>query len=247
MKDQDKLKFKALFGIDQALIPESIIISPFFSIKSAASFLKEKHNFKGMFFSGVRGLYKGKEIIYIKTGVGATLVHDCIAAIPQHLSAKIIFLGAVGAVNGLNIGDCVLVNKAFLAQEYFAGMNISLMQQSTCGYEPDVLLAKQCKALAQKQNVNLKKVDVMSLHSLWAEDEKLIAQLQEKNIDAVELECAVFYGTSKLKQKNSLALCVVSDHLEKKPFWSEFAISEQSCLKKSMQDLMQLALDCTTF
>ena len=247
MKNQDALKFKALFGVGQELVPESIIVSPFFSIKLFSALLKDKQSFKGMMFSGVRGLYKNKEIMFIKTGVGATLVHDCVLALSEAKVSKIIFLGAVGAVSELDVGDCVLIKKAFFDKEYCSSLRISLIESNENSYGPDVSLVDLCEKISQKNNFKLKPADIMSLHSIWNENDELVLNLKDKRIDAVELECSIFYGITKFLKQSSLALCFVSDHLINSPFWSEKSLSNQSSIKKNMQDLSRLALDLLIF
>ncbi|MCP4650566.1 MAG: hypothetical protein GY853_10880 [PVC group bacterium] len=244
MSQENKLKFKSLFGIVPEEFPDTLIISPFFSLKSFKSELENAENFKGMVFKGVVGAYKDKKIAFVNTGMGHTLVGDCVLAQQITNVSKIIFLGAVGAVNGLNVGDCVLVQKAFFDTEYYEKLGVFGQNKNEIKcFIPDPELVDKIDALAKEQKKEIKKIDVMSVHSFWNEDEVLVNKLKDASIHAVELECAIFYALSSLNQIKSLALCFVSDHVVRRPYWSDFSPAEQAGMRESREFMVKASLE----
>ncbi|MFH2137575.1 MAG: hypothetical protein ABII88_03590 [Candidatus Omnitrophota bacterium] len=245
MQEQDKLKFKGLFGIAPEEAGEAMIISPFFNMRFFKQQFKKHNAFKGMVFKGINGIYKNKKITYVNTGMGYTLVGDCVLAQEITNVKKIIFLGAVGSVDGLEVGDCVIVQKAFFEKEYYKKFGICGKEDSLeSGFFPDEFLVNNCEMLAREQKIAIKKVDVMSVHSFWEENAGLAHRLRQKNIQAVELECAGFYALAALSKIKALALCFVSDHIMNRPYWSDFSLSEKSKMLESTQSLVNLALEC---
>jgi len=124
MSEIEDKKFIKLFGITQDQIGDCIVLSPFFNPKLFASQVENPQYFKGMLFHGLSGTFKNKKITFIYTGMGQTLVADCVLAQDKNRIKAIIFLGAIGAVRDLEIADKVIIEQAFFDQTYYSKFGI---------------------------------------------------------------------------------------------------------------------------
>jgi len=244
MIKEDKLKFKKLFGTDYARLGQRLIISPFFSPKLFGVKLKNSKYFKGLIYKGVTGAYRGQTITFVNTGIGQTLVADSILAQDQDNICSVIFLGAVGAVNSLSVADLVLVKQACFDADYYQRLDMYFKNDlSVNNFKPNNKLAQLCSDFLSKQKINVKEINVISLNSLWQQDDNLIQRIQKKGIQAVDLECAFFYAMAKKKKIKALALCYVSDLLPTKPYWRDLSDVDRIQVQKSISDLIKAALD----
>ncbi|MFH1460034.1 MAG: hypothetical protein ABIG64_06660 [Candidatus Omnitrophota bacterium] len=240
-KNFSEKKFKTLFGIEKKEISHKIIISPFFNNKIFKEKLEEPKNFKGLLFYGINGMHKGEKISYINTGIGQEFVVDCVLGLANKKDCKIIFLGAVGAVKDLSFGECVYIEKAFFDITYYKKFGIGINDASLI-FKPDLNFADLSLRLAQRKGINLKNVSLISLHSLWDQNEDLIKNIKEKNIQTIDLECALFYAAAEKSQIKSIALCYVSDLILSRPFWQKFSPDERKKIQKCTACLTELAL-----
>jgi len=242
MSKTNVLKFKKLFGAEPESMSATLIISPFFSVKVFSAFLKKQAFFKGLVFKGVRGIYKNKPVTFIHTGMSAALVSDCVLAQDTRHTGKVIFLGAAGAVQGLNVGDCVIIKEAVLDIEYYRHYGFECRQEEEKNFFADKGLLEQSICAAREQNIELKPTRLMSVYSLWDQDGSFAQALGQKNIQAIDLECALFYAAAGRRNIKAAALCYISDHIIRKPFWSEFTLPERLAAKKSFLSIIRLAL-----
>ncbi len=243
MNKDDRLKFKKLFGLGDELLGNALIISPFLSPKFFKAEVKAEQSFKGLIYTGARGIYENKKVTFINTGIGHTLVGDCVLAQDPEKISTIIFLGAVGALNGLKIADCVFVKQAFFDTQYYEKFGMKWEDNpGAYSFGADDRLVDLCAELLKKEKAEIRQIDVVSLNSIWEEDESKVLALKKKNIQAVDLECAIFYAAAKSKKIKALGLCFVSDLLLSKPYWSNLSAPEQEKLKKSIKFLVKTAL-----
>ncbi|MBU0635389.1 MAG: hypothetical protein KKB82_06035 [Candidatus Omnitrophica bacterium] len=244
MKKEEKLKFKKLFGVESGQLGKSVIISPFLSPKLLTPYLKNTGYFKGLLFQGISGEYKGKRISFVRTGIGHTLVSDCLYAQDAAYVRRALFLGAVGAVKDFDIGRCVLVKEACFDIGFFERIDgVKHCFRPTRFYRADAALLKTAENMFKKQKDNTQPVRLSTLNSLLNQDEDLISELKARQIDAVDLECALFYAVAGDKKIPALALGYVSDQLISKPYWQERSINEQVQVKKSVFLIIRSALE----
>ncbi len=243
MKDAEEKKFKKLFGIGRDELGEVLLISPFFHVKLLASELKRKNFFKGMIFHGVNGFYKNKKITFVNTGMGQTLVADCILAQDAEKIKAVIFLGAVGAVKDLEIADTVVIKEAVFDTEYHRKFGINFKEGAQKKFYPDAQLLKYSLNTASEKNYHLKQVNVISIHSFWDQAEKRAEQLAKNGVQSVDLECALFYAAAREKKIKSIAFCFVSDNIVSRPFWGNFSVKERLAMKNKASEIVRLGLE----
>ncbi|MBU1087241.1 MAG: hypothetical protein KKD05_06960 [Candidatus Omnitrophica bacterium] len=236
-------KFIKLFGISYDELGECLVISPFFNPKLFASHVENPQYFRGMLFHGMSGTFKSKKLTFIYTGMGQTLVADCLLAQDKKRIKAIIFLGAVGAVRDLEIADKVIIEKAFFDVSYYSKLGIALGENSKKEFFPCERMMDASLKLAKEKNIFLKKANTLSIHTFIDQGFEIAENLYQSGVQSVDLECALFYAAAKIKQINALALCFVSDNILTKPFWSDFSLSEKTKIKNQMLELVKFSLE----
>lgn len=243
MTESERKKFKKLFGIAPECMGQALIISPFFNTKLLQAKLKNSEFFKGLVYKGVQGNYQGTQITFINTGIGQSLTVDCLLAQDSEKIKKIIFLGAVGAVRDLNFADMVLIDKAFYDANYYQKFGFNFNQKQIKNFSPGEKLIDLCFKVAQTQKYKLKKASLISVHTLWDQNDEMIQRIYDDNIQCLDLECALFYATAALKKIEAVALCYVSDLINAKPYWSDFSPRDCRLVKKNIANLVNIALE----
>jgi purine-nucleoside phosphorylase len=235
-------KFKRFFGVSRAELGETLIISPFFSTRLFTAYLKQAVSFKGMLYHGVSGMYENKKVSFVNTGMGQTLTADCVLAQDWEKNRAIIFLGAVGALAGFEIADNVLVQQAFFDTTYYEQFGIRCRRDNPEGFCPDSDLVDHCRKAAAEHKYDFKPVEVISVHTLWDQGEWKIDRFHQLGMQAIDLECALFYAAAAKKKIKALALCYVSDLLLKKPFWGDYSLQERLAMREALAKLVKIAL-----
>ena len=242
MNKKDRKKFEKLFGASPELMTETLIISPFFGTKLFKEQLRDSRNFSGLVFRGITGKFNGRKITFINTGVGQSLVSDCVLAQDEKVTKKIIFLGAVGGVKDLRFAEQIFIDKAFFDADYFEKFGFDIGSGPMKHFAPDKQFASSALRFAEEKRYRLKKASVISLHTLWDQNKRLIGKIYDLNINSVDLECALFYATANHKKIRSLALCYVSDLIPSRPYWSDFPPQDRVKISRSIAGLVSLAL-----
>ncbi len=243
MKNTEEKKFKKLFGISRDDLGEVLLISPFFHAKLVGDMLKQKEFFKGIIFHGLNGFFKDKKITFVNTGMGQTLVADCILAQNPARIKAVIFLGAVGAVKDLDIADIVVVKEAVFDTEYYGKFGLIFKEGNLKKFYPDAQLLEYSLNAADKKNNQLKQANVISIHTFWDQTEPRAEQLAKNGMQSVDLECALFYAAARKKKLRSIAFCFVSDNIVSRPFWGEFSAEERLVMKNKASEVVRLGLE----
>lgn len=243
MNEIEAMRFSKLFGIKYEEVGDFLVISPFFSVKLFSAQLQNIHFFKGMVFHGLNGIYKKKKITFIYTGMGQSLVADCVMAQDRQRVKIIVFLGAVGAVSDLKIGDNVIIEKAFFDTGYYKEFGINLGESSIKEFLPDNELVQRCLTLAKDQDLGFQKANVSSIHTFLNQGNEIAKSLSQLGVQSVDLECALFYAAAIKRQIKAIALCFVSDNILNKPFWSDFSLQDRLKIRNQMPKLVKFSLE----
>ena len=242
MKDIEENKFKKMFGISRDEIGEVLLISPFFHAKIIAPELKKHKFFKGLVFHGLSGVYKNEKVTFVNTGMGQSLVVDCILAQDPEKIKAVIFLGALGAVKDLEIADGVVVKEAVFDTQYHKKFGINFKEEDNRSFYPDASLLKNSLDTAIEKGYSLKQANVMSIHTFWDQAKPRAEELAQNGVQSVDLECAFFYAATRKQNIKAIALCFVSDNILSRPFWSEFTKGERSAMRKKASEIVRLGL-----
>jgi len=179
------------------------------------------------------GLYKGKEVTIMASGMGMPSIGIYSYELYKFYNVEnIIRIGSAGAYSkDINLYDVVLTNEAY-SKSSFAKVQ---------GYDSEIIKARETlnnkiKEVALKTN---KKILEGRIHSsdVFYGDADIKDLFNNKKCLCVEMESfALFYNALKLN-KNAACLLTISDNLETK----EETTSEQR--QNSFNEMIELALD----
>jgi len=179
------------------------------------------------------GLYKGKEVTIMASGMGMPSIGIYSYELYKFYNVEnIIRIGSAGAYSkDINLYDVVLTNEAY-SKSSFAKVQ---------GYDSEIIKASETlnnkiKEVALKTN---KKILEGRIHSsdVFYGDADIKDLFNNKKCLCVEMESfALFYNALKLN-KNAACLLTISDNLETK----EETTSEQR--QNSFNEMIELALD----
>ncbi|MFH1776040.1 MAG: hypothetical protein ABH952_00535 [Candidatus Omnitrophota bacterium] len=234
--------FKKLSGVSGDMISSAVIISPFISVKKIARHLHNSKFFKGALYEGVIGRFAQREITYIKTGIGASLIGDAVLSLPDKKYAGVYFLGAVGGINKLNIAELVIVKQAKADGGFVAIIEEKDKISTAISYCPDKRLLAQGIEFLKKNIQEIRQVNVATLSSLFFETKQNICRMQKMGIEAVDMELAAFYAAAKKRGIPALGLCFVSDLPGEMVFWDKISIDKLLALSNVQKRMIKAGL-----
>ena len=242
-REPDDLKFEKLFGTDRKSFPENIILSPFLNPSLGKSLLQNSETFRGMLYRGVRGSFQGATIAFVRSGIGQSLVSDCVLAQNAQRTRRIIFLGAAGSLADFRVADRCVIDTAFFDTEFFSQYGLMFEKNAKeKNFPADTALLSAALSLAKQQGIALCPSDIVSLQSLWDQKDAFLAMLAKNGRQLVDLECAMFYAAAIRQRIPALAFCYVSDLPNSVPYWRNFSDGESAAVRASVDCLLRLAL-----
>lgn len=201
-----------LLGTSPENLGQKVIVTPFGRIEELTSMLQNPKPFKGIIYKGVTGTYNNKKTSIIVTGIGSTLVGDCILSLDSPDIKEVYFIGTAGGLGDLKIGDLLISELAI------DGKNFCKYTEHQKNYS--TFLGKEYYGSENLINkLPYKTGKVFSIGSLYGESDQFLKYLETLNINAVELEIASFYAACSAMKFDNLALAVISDLPLSKPFW----------------------------
>ena len=179
------------------------------------------------------GLYKGKEITIMASGMGMPSIGIYSYELYKFYNVEnIIRIGSAGAyTDNINLYDVILASSAYSKSSY----------AKVQGYDSDTIFASEnlnnkIKEVALNSNKKIKEGVIHSSDVFYA-DVDVNALYNEKKCLCVEMESfALFYNALKLN-KNAACLLTISDNLITK---EETTADER---QNSFNEMIELALD----
>ena len=179
------------------------------------------------------GLYKGKEITIMASGMGMPSIGIYSYELYKFYNVEnIIRIGSAGAyTDNINLYDVILASSAYSKSSY----------AKVQGYDSDTIFASESlnnkiKEVALNSNKKIKEGVIHSSDVFYA-DVDVNALYNEKKCLCVEMESfALFYNALKLN-KNAACLLTISDNLITK---EETTADER---QNSFNEMIELALD----
>ena len=179
------------------------------------------------------GLYKGKEVTVMASGMGMPSIGIYSYELYKFYDVEnIIRIGSAGAYSkDIDLYDVILTNEAYSMSSY----------AKVQGYDSEVInasetLNKKIKEVALKTNKKIREGRIHSSDVFYA-DQDINDFYTNKKCLCTEMESfALFYNALKLK-KNAACLLTISDNLETK----EETTAEER--QNSFNDMIELALD----
>jgi purine-nucleoside phosphorylase len=181
----------------------------------------------GNVWHGCTGKYLNERITIIATGIGPSMVGDCVYAINKP-NAVILYSGTAGGISiKLSIGDYIIADSAICGDgvSLYYGKNFL---DSVNGNKEVVLNLK-----AQFDNLSIKTIlgQVFTTSSVVKEVDEDFWQLVDENNIAIEMGAASFYSAAIASNKKAAAYFWITDlPKSNKSFWDNFT-NDEICLK----------------
>ncbi|MBU2530291.1 MAG: hypothetical protein KKD35_04545 [Elusimicrobia bacterium] len=227
--------FEKFFGINPTKIKKNCIICP----TGDASLFTDKNSktSKGIFFK-IDNL-ENKTIISVKNNF---LISDCILLLIETPCENIFLFGPCGALTPFEIGDELLINKAYNFESTSSFLDFSSEAKAYC---PDKILfdkfhsfSRLCQVPA-KSGTKLKTSICATTNSLILE--KLhVQKLKKLQVSSLDMEASIVFFCAKKIGKKAIATLYASDSPEKTHLFTPLNENEKKTLKASRQNLAQL-------
>lgn len=206
---------RLIFGLDPNEAYDALVVAPTFTPMrlrmeqdTQITVLKEAATTGGYLVEK-----DGLKIAWIKTASTASNCIDHMSVCAELNCKKLIFVGAVGALNPqIEIGDICTPSYSIAG-----GYALTYLKDSIRDFvpfervEPKSLLADRAIALAAGEGYEVKKASVFCTDSIAVEYFHL-DEIKAFGTDLIEMETAAFYTMADLIEKPAVALLVVSDH-----------------------------------
>ncbi|MCZ4338479.1 purine-nucleoside phosphorylase [Shewanella colwelliana] len=160
---------------------------------------------------GFTGLYKGKRISVMASGMGVPSISIYINELIEHYGVKnLIRVGSTGGVaEGINVRDIIVATGAATAS--------SANRTRFAGYDyaatPDFDLLKACFLTDDLLGTQAKFGNVFTNDLFYGCDENKTPALLRMNILGVEMESSELYAVAAMKRVRALSILTVSDHI----------------------------------
>ncbi len=234
-------KFKNLFGLDETHVQKTCVLLPFLP-KNILKNLKIDQLTQGKIYA----TGNNDNFTVIHTRIGASLCGDAVLYLKETKCENIIFLGTCGLTNKtdtLNIGS-ILCPESCLAMESFSQALTGQLPPDTYSHADKNFLNEFCNT-ANHQAPTIYKTKGVSFGSLKLE-EHYIDYLKERNIEVVDMEGSALFTAATHIQRKAIAIMVVTDILNEKPFYNPITPTDQTiintALKKSAEMISYLFL-----
>lgn len=207
---------KDIYGIDSKTKYDAVVLAPSWTAKKIYKHqeVKETCLIKHSTFSSYEVEVNEKKLAWIQTGMGACNMVDTALCLAESVVEKVIFLGAVGAIQpDILIGE-LATPEAALAYEGTTGY-LQEKLDGNCAIKavvPDNMsFVEKVLEKAEKQGIAVKKRKVFCTDSIMCEYIHL-PEIKETSAELIEMETAGFYECINTMEKKGIALLCVSDN-----------------------------------
>lgn len=204
-----------VFGLDESLTYDALVVAPSYTPMKLQMEREARINLlnESAYTAGYLVEKDGLKIAWIKTAASASTCMDHMAVCAGLNIKKLIFVGAVGALNPhIKVGDLCTPSYSIAG-----GYALTYLKDSIRDFipfervEPQSSLADRAVALAAEEGWELKRASVFCTDSIAAEYFHL-EEIRAFGTDLIEMETAAFYTMADLMEKPAVALLVVSDN-----------------------------------
>jgi len=211
--------FQKLFSIKPSLIRQDVILTPFLTLDLFRQ-SPDSEKTKGLLFE----VLNEDKFSVIKTGVGINFVSDAVFYLRNTPCKRVYLIGSCGSVSSLDIGEIVVVEKAYAFE--------SLTQTLNNDFSMEAIPAdkKLFDNFMQLNKNNCRKADIATISSFYLEETNIFP-FKQKDISGVDLESSGFYSASRYVGLSALAILYVTDIVNKKPFYRNLLPREKSLIR----------------
>jgi len=239
--------FKFCFGENPETFPAKAVISPFIPETIIDGKYEVIKKFRGKLFSGVIFKHGNKEVVYIKTGIGSSLSGDCVLLLGETPVEEIVFVGTIGGLNGSNIGNLVLCEKAFDGEGFsrYLTHSVKEMLEKNKFVSSDSLFLDTFESYIMNIGKFNKIVrgNIYTIGSLVAETIENLLCIENNDFKGIDMEVSGVYNAASKINKKILAALIVSDlPLEKNVYKIENSKEKKEIIKK-INEVLFSAID----
>lgn len=242
---------EVVFGCRPEDVAEDVVLTPFVPLKGFRRHLEAavRELSPPFFYKGFTGVFAGRRVTVLSTGVGPSRVGDCLGFLSLTPARRVLFAGAVGG-----LADDLAIGEFFLATEAADGEGYTRYVTSPFGEvvrgarrvpRPGGLGGDLGAFLASK-GFSAREGRVFTVGSIAAESRENLLELRRQGYDALEMELSAFYAGSSCHGMSGAALTYVSDLPLHSSLWQEKGPGEQDALRRAFRALPLLALEYLT-
>ena len=207
---------KDIYGIDSNAEYDAVILAPSWTATKIYknTEVKETLLVKHSTFSSYEVEVNGKKLAWIQTGMGASNMVDTALCLSESVVEKVIFLGAVGAIQP----DILIGELATPAASLSCGGAVGYLQEKLtdgCAVKEvvpeNMAFVEEVLKRAGSHGIALKKRKVFCTDSIFCEYIHL-PEIKETGAELIEMETAGFYECINAMEKKGIALLCVSDN-----------------------------------
>ncbi len=240
------------YGCEVTHLSGTVIISPFLSSNLFKRYFENVNPFTGRLFSGFISPGIGNSFIFIKTGLGDRLTGDAVMLLRDTGVSRIVFIGACGGFGNCDIGDIVLVRRAFdgegFSRYYKNSFNMEKIHNEGSYIEADQKFTDEFKDFLKNKAEKDKKIiegDIFTIGSLLAETNENLLSIEKKGFCGVDMELSAVFQAAETIKKPVIAATVVSDLPLRRPLGEDFSSGEGKAYDKSMKNLVEKIVEFT--
>lgn len=207
---------KDIYGIDSKTKYDAVVLAPSWTARKIYKHqeMKETCLVKHSCFSAYEVEVNGKKLAWIQSGMGACNMVDTAMCLGDSVVEKVIFVGAVGAIQSdILIGELATPEVSIACEGATGYLQEQLAGNCACRevVPKNMVFVDNVLAEAGKQGITVKKRKVFCTDSIMAEYIHL-PEIKETGAELIEMETAGFYQCMNLMDKKGIALLCVSDN-----------------------------------
>jgi len=255
MKDTDMDTgkfFKFCYGAEPSVFTEKVITTPFIALDKFKKEVDVRDEFRGRLYSGFVAEYNGERITVIHCGIGDRLMGDAVLLLEGTCAKKLLFTGTCGGLSAGAIGDFIIgdeaVNGEGFTRYYDDAFSIrGMTNKGNTIRSGTALTAGLAEFLGGREEISPKVISgpVFTIGSLMAETRENMLFLKETGFAGVDMELSSVYKAAELAGIEAAGLLAVSDLPLDKRLEEGMDPDEARAFKKSLDDLVCIAVQFT--
>ena len=228
------------FGSPQQIARKILFIKRANRLADYKAFFTDRYEF-GNVWHGFTGVFRGEEITIIATGIGPSMVGDCIYALDRK-DALCVYSGTCGGLSDdIKIGDYVIADNVICGDGYSLLHNHSFLST----IYSDKRLRNSIEQTFLRQNITFFRGTTFATASVVLEITPQFWRLVPAHCKAIEMEAAAFYASALATRKKAIAYFWVTDLPRRnKSFFDQ--LTDEEIGRKQVAYEASVALDLET-
>ncbi len=237
-----------VFGCRPEDIAEEVVVTPFVPLKAFRRHVaaEVRDLSPPFFYKGFTGVFGGRRVTVLATGVGPSRVGDCLGFLSLTPARRVLFAGAVGGLAPeLAIGEFFLPLEAADGEGYTRYVD-QPFRQVVAGARPVPRprgFGGGLGPFLAAQGFVAREGRVFTVGSISFESRENLLAIRDHGYDAVEMELSAFFAASRCHGLAAAALTYVSDLPLGSSLWQEKGPGEEEALRHAYRALPLLALE----